>query len=227
MFLVFVLTILNVQKVVGSGLNTKFLTKEGREIYSDFEKCNELLYLENPLYIYHRFDINEANGITEIFWNLLLDNLKFPIKSGFNWPKSGTTLQTYEITRKDLSFKIFSNILNDIVFFIKKKGKYKACNDLVISLARQSKKLYKTILCYNFKNRKIDMEKLEAIVSFFIDIQMDPNESFKVSKVFDIEDYYYIIRILNILTRYKINDKILTPYFLCLKYTIRVLHIFH
>ncbi|WUR04794.1 uncharacterized protein VNE69_10144 [Vairimorpha necatrix] len=182
----------------------RIVTNNQENNIKDFMACSEILFGETANLKYNNYI--QGRAISNLIFNSIFDEIKFPIKSQPNWPKDNEK-KDYEISRKDFNDILIWNAQKGAFNLRKRHGKKSVIFEFLYSLGALTRSLYNMLVFYEIKFKSMNANKLKMLISKHLNIIMDANKSYKFKQVFNTEDYINIIEDIKYILEVPINSE--------------------
>ncbi|WUR03845.1 uncharacterized protein VNE69_06164 [Vairimorpha necatrix] len=161
-------------------------------IKNQVEECCLLFFQKIHKFPMTKFIEEETDEISRTLFNLVLDNINFPIKN-----KTKDVLKVYReytINKRDVKFRLYYKLLRNNYpnknYSIKEKENFKFTE----SLAEHTRKMFATLLCINFNVQNLSPNAIRLYIDKYMKIKMGTKLNYQVKKVFDLEEYFSIYK---------------------------------
>ncbi|WUR05033.1 uncharacterized protein VNE69_12018 [Vairimorpha necatrix] len=179
LFITFILTSSTTENITFSDF---FLSKQRSKRNKEFNTCHKIFFEKNPEIFFNQYYYTEDIKIARIIYKSLINDIKFPLK-----------IKDHEISRGNMRFIIYFNLLKYKNMRARFTGKKQIIMNLLHSLADKTYMLYNSLLCINFNVKIIEPYFLEMFMDKIVDIRIDEdNEEFET--VYNLFEYKNIMK---------------------------------
>ncbi|WUR03843.1 uncharacterized protein VNE69_06162 [Vairimorpha necatrix] len=167
-------------------------SKERNNLKNEIRDCCHLLHQTAHTFLMTEFVEYEAEKISRILFNLVLDNINFPIK---NVQDFIPVYLQYNIGREDINFNLYYAILRNEnlhkIYYGKRKGEI---FEFTKSFAEKTRNIYATLLCINFNTKSLTSNDLKLYIDKHLTVEMEKKKNYIFQNVFVNADYLFIAK---------------------------------
>ncbi|WUR03844.1 uncharacterized protein VNE69_06163 [Vairimorpha necatrix] len=178
--------------------------KKLNSIKKEITDCCYLLHQKFPMFQMTEFFDYEAKEIAKNLFNLVMDNINFPIRK--NTKEILSMDSKYFIHKKDINYELYYALLRNENSQIIHDGEEKdEIFKFTRSLAKETRNMYETLLCIDFNVFRLSMAEISLYIDKHMTIKMGKRKKYIVKKVFVSDDYLIAKNIKHYILPFK-ND---------------------